>query len=57
MQRMTRSGISAAVARQCGPPPEPPLTTNLSMPSAAVIASTSVTTSATVRPSKRVDSP
>src|SRR5262245_49383223 len=56
-QRSTRSGRSAAVARLCGPPPEPPLTTNRSRPSASAIAATSGTTSATERPGRRDESP
>jgi hypothetical protein len=55
--RVTRCGRRAAQASACGPPPDRPITANLSRPSALAIASTSGTTSATVRATSRSDQP
>ena len=50
-----RPGSSAAQAIECGPPPEKPIETNVSAPSASSTAATSAAMSATRRPGRGVD--
>ena len=54
---ITRSGMRAAQARAWGPPPDAPITANLSMPSAFANCSTSAAADATFRPGFGLDPP
>ena len=54
--RFTRSGIIAAQANACGPPPERPTIENCLIPMASAIACTSAAACATLRNGSRSES-